>query len=103
LKASTLEIPAVDRGPENPLPAFRVADPNGRVPWAESVPPADRERLGWETGFRTLPYPMQDGYSRALRQQSIPTLVLENEHLRATVLPGWGGRLWSLVHKDSGR
>lgn len=103
LAVSTLNLPAVDRGPDNALPAFRVPDPNGRVPWNDSLPPADRARLGWETAFRVLPYPVQDGYTRALRPQSLPSLVLENEHLRATVLPGWGGRLWSLVHKDSGR
>lgn len=103
LSTSIIELPAANLGPSNPLPALRVADPNGRVAWAESVPEADRARLGWETAFRALPYAMQDGYTRTRRPASIPSLVLENEHLRATVLPGWGGRLWSLVHKPSGR
>ncbi len=103
LRASFLGLPAVERGPDNPLPAFRVADPNGRVAWAESVPGPDRARLGWETAFRALPYPVQDGYTRVLRPAQVPSLVLENEVLTATVLPGWGGRLWSLVHKPSGR
>jgi len=102
LISSTLDIPAAAIGPDNPLPALRVADPNGRVAAADTVPAADRARLGWETAFRALPYPMQDGYTRERRPARVPCLVLENEHLRATVLPGWGGRLWSLVHKDGG-
>ncbi len=30
-------------------------------------------------------------------------MILENDRLRATVLPGLGGRLYSLRHKETGR
>jgi hypothetical protein len=46
---------------------------------------------------------MQDGYTRRLRPRDFRVAVLENEVLRATFLLELGGRLWSLVHKPSGR
>jgi hypothetical protein len=50
-----------------------------------------------------LPYTMQDSYTRERAPRELPTLVLENEILTATFLPGYGGRLWSLVHRPTGR
>nr|WP_239062924.1 DUF5107 domain-containing protein [Streptomyces sp. SID13031] len=50
----------------------------------------------------TLPALDQDGYDRKLVERALPSLVLENDHLRATILPSLGGRLYSLVHKESG-
>ena len=49
------------------------------------------------------PYSLQDGYTRELHDGETPVAILENAHLRATFLLGWGGRLWSLVHKATGR
>src|SRR2546423_5313162 len=46
---------------------------------------------------------MQDGYNRNRRVRPLPSLVLENEHLRATLLPEAGGRMASLYHKTAGR
>ncbi|MEY9927848.1 tetratricopeptide (TPR) repeat protein [Catenulispora sp. GP43] len=50
-----------------------------------------------------LPYTMQDSYTRERTPRELPTLVLENEVLTATFLPDHGGRLWSLVHRPTGR
>jgi tetratricopeptide (TPR) repeat protein len=50
-----------------------------------------------------LPYTMQDNYTRQLSPRKFRMAVLENEILRATFLLELGGRLWSLVHKPSGR
>lgn len=50
-----------------------------------------------------VPYRQLDGYSRDLQPTKHRTLVLESDRLRATFLPDLGGRLWSLVHKPSGR
>ena len=96
-------LPAAELGPENPLPLFRAEQEDSTVRVDESVPAQDRRYLGWRAGHRVLPYRMQDGYRRDRRLHSFPAAVLENEHLRATVLPGRGGRLVSLVHRPSGR
>ena len=50
-----------------------------------------------------LPYANQDSYTRERTGRELPSLVLENEMLTATFLPGYGGRLWSLVHRPTGR
>ena len=46
---------------------------------------------------------MQDGYTRLRQPREFQVAVLENEILRATFLIEYGGRLWSLLHKPSGR
>jgi len=97
-----LEIPAADLGIENPMPHFRHAKPSAQVNVDDSVPQTDRSYLGWETTFRVLPYRMQDGYGRELRPRSFMAITLENEYLKAVVLPEMGGRLASLTHKPSG-
>ncbi|MFJ6777129.1 DUF5107 domain-containing protein, partial [Kitasatospora sp. NPDC091257] len=50
-----------------------------------------------------LPYTRQGGYDRVRTERELPCVVLENETLTATFLPSLGGRLWSLVHRPTGR
>ena len=51
----------------------------------------------------SLPYTMQDGYDRKLKQSSLKMAVLENDFLRAEFAVELGGRLWSLYSKTEGR
>ncbi|MFI8081548.1 DUF5107 domain-containing protein [Kitasatospora sp. NPDC086009] len=78
------------------LPA-RTADDAG------ATDPEMRRNLGYGRPHTLLPYTRQDRYDRSRTTRELPTVVLENEHLTATFLPGYGGRLWSLVHRPSGR
>lgn len=96
-------VQAASLGPENPLPAFRKAESDLKVPVADSVPPEDRERLGWAASFRVLPYRMQDAYAAETEPASLPSIVVENAHLRAVFLPGLGARLISLEDLATGR
>ena len=104
LRVEPYVIPAANLGPENPLPQFRdpLEDP-GPSAEAHALPSEDREGLGWQTGFRVLPYRMQDGYTRALQPRTFTSIVLENAHLRVRVLPEAGGRVDSIWDKASGR
>jgi len=88
---------------ENPLPVFR--DPNHDVPvrLKEGVPLSYQKLMGLDCGKRVLPYRMQDRYDRNRTRTEIPAIFLENRHLKATFLPTLGGRLISLVDKQSGR
>ena len=103
LRSEPYTIPAADIGPENPLPMFR-GDTEDDVPKLDpAIPETDRRYLGWRTAWRCLPHRMQDGYSRERKPQTFESIVLENEFLRATFLPQFGGRLVSLVRKPGGR
>jgi len=103
LRIEPYELPAAPLGEENPLPVFRGQQDDSSFSVTASVPPEDRQYLGWRTEFRVLPYRMQDGYSRNRQVRRFVSLVLENERLRAVVLPEVGGKLVSLTDKASGR
>ena len=103
LSASQLTLPGALPGPQDPQPFFRVPVQDLEVPQNGTFRPEDLEGYGVGCGARTLPYRMQDRYTRSDEPVSLPTLVLENEHLKATLLPTMGGRLWSLFDKDEGR
>jgi tetratricopeptide (TPR) repeat protein len=60
-------------------------------------------QIGWEPLHSLLPVRVRDGYGRSRAPMDIDTVVIENDRLRATVLPGLGGRIASLFHKPTGR
>jgi hypothetical protein len=103
LSAQDLVLPAAAFGPENPLPPI---DGKGARPLLDNVadlPAEMRQNVEYGRLSNVLPCLTQDNYDRELVERPIPTLVLENDHLRATVLPSLGGRLYSLIHKSSGQ
>ncbi len=103
LYAYELSIPGAPLGDENPLPVFRDPNPHKQVHYLESVPADRRALAGYETGYRVLPYRMQDNYGRKHRALTFRALVLENDFLTATFLPELGGRLISLVARPQQR
>lgn len=103
LQLEPYRLPGSPVGTENPLPHFRDRSPDSSIRFGAFLPFDERTYKGWRTGFRVLPYRMQDDYTRARRPMEFPGVVLENEHLRATFLPSVGGKLMSLVHKPSSR
>jgi len=48
------------------------------------------------------PYTLQNTYNRRLQEKMVPVAILENDYLKATFLPSFGGRLWSLIDKTTG-
>jgi len=100
-------MPSAAVGEVNPLPplftggnADKTADMTGDL-----GPSGDEIRAGAGYGRvdSICPYPMQDGYDRTRSMRAHSVIVLTNEQLRAAFLPDLGGRLWSLVHRPSGR
>jgi hypothetical protein len=103
LSAQNLVLPAASLGPENPLAPLRTHREVHQVENLAELPPDLRENIEYGRLHSPLPCLNQDGYDRTLVDTPFPALVLENDHLRATVLPSLGGRLYSLVHKTSGQ
>src|SRR5438046_5740376 len=62
-----------------------------------------RERIAYGRLANPLPYTLQSKYRRDLRRLEIPAIQLTNGWMEALVLPGLGGRLWSLHDLDAGR
>ncbi|MFB7466018.1 DUF5107 domain-containing protein [Streptomyces sp. NPDC056224] len=114
VRRAVLTLPAAPLGPENPLPALRAPDgvhaldelPQQRLGGArrhDGLPRDMARQIGYEPLRSLLPVRIRDGYRRERSEREFESVVIENEHLRVTVLPGLGGRVHSLVHLPTGR
>ncbi|NEC63633.1 DUF5107 domain-containing protein [Streptomyces sp. SID9727] len=105
VRRAVLTLPAAATGPENPLPALRPLDETHVIDDRDRAGlPRDMARqLGHAPLTTVLPVRLLDGYGRERTPADLDAIVIENDHLRVTVLPGLGGRVHSLVHKPSGR
>ncbi|MFD5892726.1 DUF5107 domain-containing protein [Streptomyces sp. NPDC060366] len=105
VRRAVLTLPAAPLGPENPLPAMRPLDETHSIDErAKRELPRDMARqIGYEPLRTLLPVRVLDGYGRDREPTDFDAIVIENDRLRATVLPGLGGRIHSLHHKPTGR
>ncbi|MEU7514705.1 DUF5107 domain-containing protein [Streptomyces sp. NPDC042898] len=105
VRRAVLTLPAAPLGPDNPLPALRTHDGTHAVDEQTLAElPRDMARgIGHAPLRSLLPAPVRDGYGRARTPTDLDAIVIENDRLRATVLPGLGGRVHSLHHKPTGR
>lgn len=105
VRRTVLTMPAAATGAENPLPALRPLDETHVVEDRDRAGlPRDMARqLGHEPLATLLPVRVLDGYGRERTATELDAIVIENDRLRATVLPGLGGRVHSLLHKPTGR
>ncbi|MGW7220184.1 DUF5107 domain-containing protein [Streptomyces sp. NPDC054826] len=105
IRREVLTLPAAPVGPDNPLPPLRPLDEMHRIEDRdkEDLPRDMARQIGHAPLHSLLPVRVRDGYGRRRDPARIDTLVIENDRLRATVLPGLGGRIASLVHRPTGR
>jgi tetratricopeptide (TPR) repeat protein len=105
IRREVLTLPAAELGPDNPLPPLRPLDETHRIEDRDrDAMPRDMARqIGYEPLRSLLPVPLRDGYGRDRAPRTVDALVIENDRLRATVLPGLGGRVASLLHLPTGR
>lgn len=103
LSIKTLTMPAAELGPENPLPEISPNRFAKKLEYPPDLPDEMLENFALRKPSSSLPYSIQDGYSRRLQDREFKVAVLENNILEATFLLEFGGRLWSLLHKPSGR
>lgn len=103
LRIEKLVIPSADLGGFSTLPSVSMR------PIMESEGdrylPEENENFFFGYGSENCPFPymQQNQYDRALNPVAYDSVVLENDFLRATFLPAFGGKLWSLVDKKTDR
>ena len=105
IRREVLTLPAAELGPDNPLPPLRLLHEVHRIEDRDrdELPRDIARQAGYEPLRSLLPVRVRDGYGRAREPREFDALVIENGRLRATVLPGLGGRVASLLHKPTGR
>ncbi|MFI7406144.1 DUF5107 domain-containing protein [Streptomyces sp. NPDC049541] len=105
IRREVLTLPAAELGPDNPLPPLRLLHEVHRIEDRDrdELPREMARQVGYGPLRSLLPVRVRDGYGRVREPREFDTLVIENGKLRATVLPGLGGRVASLLHKPTGR
>ncbi|MFJ4466065.1 DUF5107 domain-containing protein [Streptomyces sp. NPDC089424] len=105
IRRDVVTLPAAELGPDNPLPPLRTLDEMHRIDDRdrEELPRDMARQVGYEPLHSLLPVGVRDGYERARAPRDFDAVVIDNDRLRATVLPALGGRLVSLVQLPSGR
>ncbi|NUR04115.1 MAG: DUF5107 domain-containing protein [Streptomyces sp.] len=105
IRREVLTMPAAELGPDNPLPPLRLLHEVHRIEDRDrdELPREMARQVGYGPLRSLLPVRVRDGYGRAREPREFEALVIENGRLRATVLPGLGGRVASLLHKPTGR
>ncbi len=101
VRCEIMTIPGAELQGVNPLPMFRRESGFNLFATKGDFPAEVAKDLG--NAPRTLPYRVQDRYGRKRPPVSLKTIVMENEYLRATFTPEYGGKLWSLFDKENNR
>jgi tetratricopeptide (TPR) repeat protein len=103
IRKTEYEIPTATLQSENPLPIFRDREKDRPSQNDETLTEAESCRMGWESGYRVLPYRLQDDFTRNREKQKITAIEMESEKYRAVILPDYGARLFSLIDKEAGK
>lgn len=105
LRRDVLTLPGVAVGAPDPLPPLRPLDELHEVDdrTKQGMPRDMARQIGYEKLRSVLPERLKNGYGRERAPLTLDTLVIENDRLRVTVLPGLGGRVHSMFHKPTGR
>lgn len=96
---SNRKIKVSSLGGENSLPTFCSSLIAYKRTFHPNLPPQVLNGAIYDATFGILPYTTQDQYDRSQKDSTLNTIVLENEKLKATFYPQFGGRLASLYDK----
>jgi tetratricopeptide (TPR) repeat protein len=103
LDIRSIVLSAPRRGSLNPLPPLRLLGDLHDDIDCTGLDAEMARNIRYGTVPCVLPYLLQDDYTRELVPQETTVATLENDHLLATILLDFGGRLWSLQDKVGGR
>ena len=90
-------------GADSPLPSLTdQLNIQGQIKHG-LLPEGDTLFSGYGRLQSVYPYSQQNNYNRTLTDMEIDVIILENDYIKATFLPTYGGRLWSLWDKKHER
>ena len=99
-----IKIRASNLGALNPMPDIKnVSYIHAGFEAKPSMSEEEKRYLGKGMVSTMLPYLLQDEYNRDKKEQEVNVVILENENLKATFLPDYGARLWSLFDKKQNK
>lgn len=94
---------ASDIGELSSLPPIAVKLSSNETPDKTYLDEDDNLFINYGAVESAFPYRYQDMYGRELKPTEYECAVLENENLRAVFMPCFGGKLWSLTDKNTGK
>ncbi len=101
---TTAKMRVSDLGALNPMPDIKnVSYIHAGFVAKPTVSAEEARYLGKGMVSTMIPYLMQDEYNRDKIEKDVNVIILENDKLRATFLPDYGARLWSLFDKKQNR
>jgi tetratricopeptide (TPR) repeat protein len=103
LKIEKLNILSANMGKESSLPPIAVKLSLGDISNDCILDEGEGLFVNYGGVESAYPYRYQDLYDRKLIPMEYDSIVLENEYLQATFIPGFGGKLWSLIDKTTGK
>lgn len=101
LAFSEISMEVSDLGPESVLPDI-LGEYNIQNKTNSILNEYEEIYEGYGQLKGVYPYRQQNTYNRKLKPAEVPVAILENGYLKATFLPTYGGRLWSLIDKQTG-
>ena len=102
LRFETKKIRVADLGKESCVPDL-LGELNMQNKLEFHLDETDEIYEGYGRVKTAYPYRQRNTYTRKLKEQEVQTAVLENRYLKAVFLPKFGGRLWELWDKYTGR
>ena len=103
ISTSFVTLPGSKNIEVSPLPYFRNKRRHESPGNDNTLLKEDFDRFGYEAAFRVLPYKRLDRYERAPHKLHTPTVIIENEFLKAEFLPDYSGRMFSLYDKKNNK
>ena len=96
-------IPSASLGGESTLPPIAIKLSLSDITNAFYLDEDDGLFINYGIMESVYPYRYQDLYDRDLNPTEYDAAVIENECLKATFMPCFGGKLWSLIDKRTGK
>lgn len=103
IRSTTIKLRSAGLGEDNKYPEFSFQKKNIEIFPDKNLKESDLKGMFIEGKQICMPYTPQANYNRKREEKDVSAIVIENEYLKGTFYPEYGGRLASLVDKKTDR